>query len=50
MKKLIIIIFALLIYSTQVFGVTWTTDVTQDGAGGACENGGECSPTNFRKE
>ena len=46
MKKLILILAFCVVHSL-VFGATWTTDVTQAGAGGDCEDGGECSIAEF---
>ena len=36
-----------LLLSSQAWAATWTTDVTQAGAGGDCEDGGECSVAEF---
>lgn len=48
MKKILFYILFFFFASFQVvFGVSWTTDVTQDGGGGACEDGGECSASEF---
>jgi hypothetical protein len=45
-KKLIIILLILCLPVISL-GVTWTTDINTDGAGGACEDGGVCSQTEF---
>ena len=47
MKRLSIIFLLLLVPALAFGATTWTTAVTQDGAGGACEDGGECSVAEF---
>ena len=49
MRFIRIIIFCLVLaLPTLAVGATvWTTDVTENGAGGSCENGGECSAAEF---
>jgi len=47
-KKLFLTILFILLYCSFAFGATtWTTDVTSAGGGGACENAGECSQSEF---
>ena len=47
MIKNLFIAFLIICFPVLGFATTWTTAVTQAGGGGACENGGECSASEF---